>query len=440
MTDTGKTAAKPTAHQIATSALALAEENRDRLAALSAAGAAGDSTDLTGALAHISDRLNQLEKRPDPASMAELSERTTKRIDDLTKASEAAITDLAAAASKGMGELTDAVLTLAERVTAIEQRDHTTPQGNTSAPPRDQQRGTGQHVLGLVLAVMRRVAEIGKTRDGKATDSATYKFRGIDDAMNAVGIAMREVGVVMRTEVVSQEYDTRAVEKVWNGKPSGTTLWTTCIARMRYVFVSPFDGSEHALEGIGQGRDAGDKAASKALSGAMKYALFQGLCIPVTGVNVDAEESPGDMSDDQRPHDDPSWRDQPAYGNRAEYEKAKAARQPASTDERAVKRTAEPQPEQPAAENSKPKMTLEQAAAYTVQKLQSISDLDAAQRLPYLDKLEAYARAQEGMMGTPVDDIAVAAHIAAVRRTLVPAPTPPNPGDQTWAANMGEPW
>ena len=225
--------------------------------------------------------------------------------------------------------------------------DQVAKQGGRSVAPEF----AGPHVLGLVLAVMRRVAEIGKTRDGKATDSASYKFRGIDDAMNAVGIAMREVGVVMRTEVVSQEYDTRAVDKVWNGKPNGTTLWTTCIARMRYIFVSPVDGSEHVLEGIGQGRDAGDKAASKALSGAMKYALFQGLCIPVTGVNVDAEESPADMADDQRPQDDASWRDQPAYGNRAEWEAAQKQRQQPATRPPRAEQPATP----PAAERSEPR-------------------------------------------------------------------------------------
>jgi len=150
-------------------------------------------------------------------------------------------------------------------------------------------------ILGQMLALQRMVASIGKDRtatiEGKGkTSGHSYQFRGIDDAMDAVGYACREIGIIgPRSEIIETEWVTDRVPRFYNGKQEGETVWTTCRLKMRYIFVSPIDGSEFPVEGVGTGRDNGDKDGSKASSAAMKYALFQGLCIPVRGVNVDPE-------------------------------------------------------------------------------------------------------------------------------------------------------
>lgn len=146
--------------------------------------------------------------------------------------------------------------------------------------PLDHDRAPVPMVLGQVLDVMRKVTEIGK--GGKAPDKmGGYAFRKIDDAIDAIGAAVREVGLVLRSEVADVHTFPRKVG-------SNPDAWG-CRVTMRYVFVSPQDGSEHAIEGVGEGADAGDKATSKAASMALKYALLQGLMIPVVGAHLDSE-------------------------------------------------------------------------------------------------------------------------------------------------------
>jgi hypothetical protein len=146
------------------------------------------------------------------------------------------------------------------------------------------------HVLGLIAQLQKRVAEIGKGREFKAENSRgavtqQYDFRGVEDAQNAIGSAQREIGLIgPAVTVIEKTISTSEVSK-----GSYTQVWTTVSVTTRYTFQSPVDGSEWSTEGCGMGRDLGDKAESKALAGAFKYALFHGLNIPVKGVFVDAE-------------------------------------------------------------------------------------------------------------------------------------------------------
>jgi hypothetical protein len=57
---------------------------------------------------------------------------------------------------------------------------------------------------------------------------------------------------------------------------------------MRYTFIDAEDGTQESFESMGEGLDTGDKAVYKALAGAFKYAITQGLCIP-TGEQDDPE-------------------------------------------------------------------------------------------------------------------------------------------------------
>lgn len=147
-----------------------------------------------------------------------------------------------------------------------------------------------------VHQLMLEVTQIGKDREFKAetrgnnSNKIEYTFRGIDDAMDAVGAALRTVGLIMRSEVVKAEYTVNEVPRFWQGKQEGVTLWATTRLTMRYTFIDPEDGTEHSVEGYGVGKDNGDKDGSKSSAAAMKYALFQGLCIPVKGMNIDPED------------------------------------------------------------------------------------------------------------------------------------------------------
>jgi hypothetical protein len=133
-------------------------------------------------------------------------------------------------------------------------------------------------VFEAVHRLMQRVEAIGKEGTYNGGQSGRYKFRKVDDVMDAVGHAMRDVGLVMQTQVVSGPvYSTAQVPN----RDGRLTEWTTCRVTMAYTFIDIRDGSRHTIEMPGEGRDSSDKATSKALAMAMKYALTQGLCIPL---------------------------------------------------------------------------------------------------------------------------------------------------------------
>lgn len=153
-------------------------------------------------------------------------------------------------------------------------------------------KGTG--AAKKVLQLMKLVTHIGKERQADMGTGGKFRFRGIDEAMDAVGHAMREVGVILSPEVLKDETTTNAVTKKGdgrNGPYESTVLWTTTKLTMRYTFVDPEDGSTHPIEMVGEGRDASDKSTSKAGSMAFKYALLQALCIPVNGLD-DSDAAP----------------------------------------------------------------------------------------------------------------------------------------------------
>lgn len=155
-----------------------------------------------------------------------------------------------------------------------------------------------------VLQLMEEVAFIGKSREAKIEtrgDNFTYMFRGIDDAQDAVGAAMRKVGLIMRTQVLENRYELTPVEKRFANGGGMTQLWSTCVLTMRYAFVDPVDMSEFAFEMVGEGKDVSDKSASKAASMACKYALFQALMIPVKGQAESDGEDPQITSDTPEP-------------------------------------------------------------------------------------------------------------------------------------------
>jgi hypothetical protein len=142
--------------------------------------------------------------------------------------------------------------------------------------------GTPRGALRKFLALMNVVDSLGKDKQA-SPEMGGYTFRSIDSAMDAVGHGMRQVGLIMRSEVIKRD----EVKTVVNGR-----VWTSVSAEMRYVFVDPEDGSEHAIEMVGEGRDLGDKATSKAVSMALKYGLLQSLCIPFNAPESDGETTP----------------------------------------------------------------------------------------------------------------------------------------------------
>lgn len=155
-----------------------------------------------------------------------------------------------------------------------------------------------------VLQLMRQVTHLGKEKEANLGQGGRFKFRGVDDAMDAVGHAMRDVGVILGTEILNDETTHTPITKRGTNKDGttweNTVVWTSTKLTVRYTFTDPEDGSTHLLEMTGEGRDASDKSTSKAASMALKYGLFQALMIPVTGLDDSDAAPPQRMEQDQQ--------------------------------------------------------------------------------------------------------------------------------------------
>lgn len=139
--------------------------------------------------------------------------------------------------------------------------------------------GNGK-IYGAILGVMADVGFVGKDQYNKTQN---YKFRGIDDVMNALHPAMVKNGVLLVPEVLEQTREERT-------SPKGALLIYS-ICRVRFRFYAS-DGSFVEAVTVGEGMDSGDKASNKAMAAAMKYACFQTFCIPTEEMKDPDTESP----------------------------------------------------------------------------------------------------------------------------------------------------
>ncbi len=120
-------------------------------------------------------------------------------------------------------------------------------------------------LLPLVMSELARTG-IGK---GQKNIGQRYKFRGIDDLLNSCGPLLARQGIFVRPLVHSSEF----VER-------GKMMHARVV--MNYFFTAP-DGSYIQVSTVGEAMDSSDKAANKAMSAALKYALIQTFLIPIVG-------------------------------------------------------------------------------------------------------------------------------------------------------------
>lgn len=125
-------------------------------------------------------------------------------------------------------------------------------------------------------AVMGKVRAVGKAQRNA---DQNYRFRGIDDVINAVGPALREFNVLVLPTVLDVTYrDVRTSRD----KPAREVT-----VRVRYTFVGPASDSIE-IEVPGESMDSGDKGTAKAMSVAYRIALLQALCLPTDEADPDA--------------------------------------------------------------------------------------------------------------------------------------------------------
>ncbi len=121
--------------------------------------------------------------------------------------------------------------------------------------------------------VMKEIGFIGKDQKNQQQG---FKFRGIDQFVNALYPALCKHGVFMVPRCVKEEHELKEVTRS-SGKVG---VDKHVYLQMSYTFFAE-DGSSVVVGPIvAEGLDSGDKATNKALSAALKYALIQTFSIP----------------------------------------------------------------------------------------------------------------------------------------------------------------
>ena len=124
-----------------------------------------------------------------------------------------------------------------------------------------------------MVAVMKAVEAVKKDRTNTqgATQGASFKYRGIDDVMNALHNAFADAGVFITTEVLDRKETER------QSKSGGMLFYVTQTIRFNFHAT---DGSSVSSTVYGTAMDSGDKADNKGMSIGLKYALLQAFLIP----------------------------------------------------------------------------------------------------------------------------------------------------------------
>jgi hypothetical protein len=142
-------------------------------------------------------------------------------------------------------------------------------------------------VYGAIAAVSADIAKVGISKDRTNTQQG-FKFRGIDDVLNALSPLLARHKLIILPRVLSRTQTERATAK-------GGVLFSV-VVDAEFDFISAEDGSRHTVRTFGEGMDSADKATNKAMSTAYKYAAFQAFCIPVEGALDEGDKDHHDVA------------------------------------------------------------------------------------------------------------------------------------------------
>ena len=137
--------------------------------------------------------------------------------------------------------------------------------------------------------------EVGAVDKGGFNQGQKFKFRGVDQVVNAVAGALARNGVIVFPVDVSIEYTERTNAK------GGAVV--DARVRATYRWVGP-EGDWIDSMVVAEGRDMADKATAKAMSVAYRICILQTLSLPTDDPDPDSEypEVPGKPQvDDQGP-------------------------------------------------------------------------------------------------------------------------------------------
>lgn len=129
-------------------------------------------------------------------------------------------------------------------------------------------------VYRAVSNVSRALAIEGISKS-RQNEQQRYKFRGIDEVMNALAPLLVEHQLLIVPRMFSRECTERQTK-------SGNAMYAVVVGA-EFDFISVADGSAFTARTYGEAMDTADKATNKAMAVAYKYAAFQTFCIPTEG-------------------------------------------------------------------------------------------------------------------------------------------------------------
>lgn len=132
------------------------------------------------------------------------------------------------------------------------------------------------------------MADIGHVSKDQLNKAQGFKFRGIDQFINALYPALVKHGVFVTPRCLSYQQELREVVRSSGSK--GVDKHVQLM--MEYIFTAE-DGSSTTIGPVpSEGLDSGDKATNKALSAALKYALIQTYFVPTEDMEEADNHSP----------------------------------------------------------------------------------------------------------------------------------------------------
>ncbi len=130
-----------------------------------------------------------------------------------------------------------------------------------------------------IAEVQKKIDFIGKD---KKAEKQNYKYRGVDQVLNALHPVFAECRVFAVPNVLE------TVVREWRSTKSGGDV-VYQILKVQYRFYAE-DGSYIEAIVYGEAMDSGDKVSNKCMSVAYKYACFQILSIPTEETTADPDD------------------------------------------------------------------------------------------------------------------------------------------------------
>lgn len=129
-------------------------------------------------------------------------------------------------------------------------------------------------VYSAITSIMLELSHDGISK-GQTNEHDGYRYRGVDDVYNRLSPLLAQHKLCILPRVLERGMVDR--------RDRHGNLLIGVNLKVAFDLVSAEDGSRHVIEVYGEALDSGDKATSKAMSAAFKYAVLQAFCVPVGG-------------------------------------------------------------------------------------------------------------------------------------------------------------